>query len=57
MLACRTVQSMQLKRLSIFSGEHKNLKEYCERMKREYWPDWDECLANPNGGKPKIKFH
>lgn len=23
----------------------KNLKEYTERMKEKFWPDWDECLA------------
>jgi glutathione S-transferase len=21
-----------------------NLKEYCDRMKAEFWPDWDELL-------------
>jgi glutathione S-transferase len=24
--------------------DHKNLKDYVERMKDKYWPDWDECL-------------
>ncbi|CAL8129963.1 unnamed protein product [Orchesella dallaii] len=26
------------------SGELKNLKEYCERMKERYWQDWEDCL-------------
>ncbi|CAL8068941.1 unnamed protein product [Orchesella dallaii] len=25
-------------------GELKNLKEYCERMKEMYWPDWENCM-------------
>lgn len=26
------------------NGELSNIKEYCERMKGKYWPDWDRCL-------------
>ncbi|ODM89382.1 hypothetical protein Ocin01_17300, partial [Orchesella cincta] len=25
-------------------GELLNLKEYCERIKEGYWPDWEDCL-------------
>ncbi|MCP9264358.1 hypothetical protein DINM_022419 [Dirofilaria immitis] len=25
--------------------ELPNLKEYCERMKARYWPDWDKCIT------------
>ena len=26
------------------SGEFVNLKQFCERMKEKFWPDWDDCL-------------
>lgn len=26
------------------SGEFINLKMYCERMRDNFWPDWDRCL-------------
>ncbi|KAI9557893.1 hypothetical protein GHT06_014645 [Daphnia sinensis] len=25
-------------------GELVNLKNFCERMKEKFWPDWDQCL-------------
>lgn len=28
---------------SLFSDELKNLQSYCVRMKKRFWPDWDEC--------------
>ncbi|EFX87090.1 hypothetical protein DAPPUDRAFT_192692 [Daphnia pulex] len=28
-------------------GEFANLKEFCERMKEKFWPDWDQCLSPP----------
>jgi len=28
----------------IMEGECVNLKEYCERMKGKFWPDWSQCL-------------
>lgn len=29
------------------AGELINLKGYCERMKRMFWPDWNRCLIPP----------
>ena len=26
------------------SDELANLKDYCERMKETFWPDWDDLL-------------
>lgn len=28
-------------------GEFINLKDFCERMKDQFWPDWDQCLLPP----------
>jgi len=28
------------------SEELHNLVSYCERMKNEYWPDWNERILN-----------
>lgn len=25
-------------------GELSNLKDYCERMKDRFWPDWESCI-------------
>lgn len=26
--------------------EYPNLNAYYERMKTEFWPDWDECITH-----------
>ncbi|ODM93959.1 hypothetical protein Ocin01_12720 [Orchesella cincta] len=31
----------------LLNGELQNLKEYCLRMKTLYWPDWENCIAQP----------
>ncbi|EDV22397.1 Failed axon connections-like protein [Trichoplax sp. H2] len=31
----------------LVDNEFKNLKAYCDRMKEEYWPDWDSKLRSP----------
>ncbi|CAL8096531.1 unnamed protein product [Orchesella dallaii] len=31
----------------LLNGELQNLKEYCLRMKTIYWPDWENCIAQP----------
>jgi len=29
-----------------FSGEEiKNIRQYLERIRQEYWPDWDSLLC------------
>ena len=28
--------------------KHKNLVNYCYRMKARYWPDWDDLLISKN---------
>lgn len=28
-------------------GEFINLKDFCERMKDQFWPDWNQCLLPP----------
>lgn len=28
-----------------FTEELVNLKQYCIRMKEQYWPDWENCVA------------
>ena len=28
-------------------GEFSNLLKFLDRVKENYWPDWDECLLNP----------
>ena len=28
----------------LLHGEFANLKSFCERMKEQFWPDWDLCL-------------
>ena len=28
-------------------GEFSNLKAFCERMKEQFWPDWNRCLNPP----------
>ena len=28
----------------LVTEDFKNLKDYCERMKEKYWPDWDSKL-------------
>ncbi|VDD85294.1 unnamed protein product [Enterobius vermicularis] len=29
----------------LIENELTNLKEYCERMKQRFWPDWEECTT------------
>ncbi|XP_041361937.1 failed axon connections homolog [Gigantopelta aegis] len=29
-----------------------NLRDYCERMKTMFWPDWDECITHDRTTKP-----
>uniref|UniRef100_A0A914S3Q4 Metaxin glutathione S-transferase domain-containing protein n=1 Tax=Parascaris equorum TaxID=6256 RepID=A0A914S3Q4_PAREQ len=29
----------------IIMDELTNLKEYCDRIRGRYWPDWDECTT------------
>ena len=33
------------------TDEFPNLGQYCERMKDEFWPDWDECITHGNTRK------
>ncbi|XP_052722079.1 failed axon connections homolog [Crassostrea angulata] len=34
-----------------FYKKYPNLSAYCERMKAEFWPDWDDCITH--GGTRK----
>lgn len=38
-----------------FTGELKNLKDYCLRMKTTFWPDWDQCLSAAQRATKKNK--
>ncbi|KAK6187009.1 hypothetical protein SNE40_006262 [Patella caerulea] len=31
--------------------KYTNLRDYCDRMKTTFWPDWDDCITH--GGKVK----
>ena len=31
----------------VLHGEFSNLKAFCERMKEQFWPDWNQCLNPP----------
>ncbi|ODM87898.1 hypothetical protein Ocin01_18784 [Orchesella cincta] len=31
-------------------GELVNLKQYCERIKERYWPDWEDCMCKLDQG-------
>ena len=31
----------------VMHGELRNLKAFCERMKAQFWPDWNRCLNPP----------
>jgi len=31
----------------VLHGELENLKAFCERMKAQFWPDWNRCLNPP----------
>lgn len=31
--------------------EFPNLCQYCERMKTEFWPDWDKCITHGESGQ------
>jgi len=28
------------------TGQYKNLADFCNRIKQEFWPDWEQCLNN-----------
>lgn len=30
-----------------------NLNSYCERMKEQFWPDWEECISHGFTKKPE----
>lgn len=34
----------------VIKDKHKNLVEFCWRMRTTYWPDWDNCLNNESCG-------
>lgn len=34
-----------------FCTEFPNLCQYCERMKTEFWSDWDKCITHGESGQ------
>ena len=37
------------------NGEYVNLKKYVERMKEQYWQDWDQIVGKSREEKEKLK--
>ena len=44
-------KTYQIEIILLLFPEFRNLCHYCDRMKREFWTDWDEC--NTAGGTKK----